>query len=534
MQKALRVVAAERRLACRGNAIGRSGATITLIVLGLLFGPWGGMAVSRAADVSFIDSTKPRLIILTDMGNEPDDSQTMVHLLMYANELDIEGLIAVSSRWLNPHRDPPKNRLYPELIEERVAAYAKVLPNLRQHADGWPDAETLRARIAAGQPGYGMEDVGDGHASPGSELIIRVVDRPDPRPVWIAINAGSNTLAQALWDIRKSRSPEEVRQFIAKIHIYDDAGQDNAGAWICHEFPEIDWRRSYNQVFCLYGSHPEKESRAEGPYTWEPYSPDAQGQHAWAKQHIQTGHGPLGALYPDRFGRKACLEGGGTTTWIGLVNRGLYNPFRQDWGGWGGRFTREKQLNVPAKYQPFLEEPYKPYRMYAQTGDTFTGEGITGFDRWCSEFRHAEYNPIWKWRRAYMNEFAARMDWCVQPREKANHNPVAAFGGDMTDRIVVVTAEAGEVIDLDARESRDPDGDPLEFCWFYYPDPGTYSGQLEPLISREAHTSFRVPRDAAGSELHVVLQVHDRRDGDFELYDYRRVVIRVTGEQGTK
>ena len=50
-----------------------------------------------------------RLIILTDMENEPDDSQTMLHLLMYANEIDIEGLIAVSSRWL-------QNNTFPESI----------------------------------------------------------------------------------------------------------------------------------------------------------------------------------------------------------------------------------------------------------------------------------------------------------------------------------------------------------------------------------------------------------------------------------
>ena len=43
---------------------------------------------------------KHRLIILTDMENEPDDAQTMVKLLMYSNELDIEGLIATTSRWL--------------------------------------------------------------------------------------------------------------------------------------------------------------------------------------------------------------------------------------------------------------------------------------------------------------------------------------------------------------------------------------------------------------------------------------------------
>ena len=105
-----------------------------------------------------------RLIILTDMGNEPDDSQTMVHLLMYANEIDIEGLIAVTSRWL---KDGP----LPWMIEERVEAYREVLPNLTKHADNWPSADELRDKIAAGQMGYGMQAVGDGLGSTGSDLI---------------------------------------------------------------------------------------------------------------------------------------------------------------------------------------------------------------------------------------------------------------------------------------------------------------------------------------------------------------------------
>ena len=54
-----------------------------------------------------------RLIILTDMENEPDDSQTMVRLLMYSNEVDVEGLIAVTSRWL-------QNAVFPESLRSHA------------------------------------------------------------------------------------------------------------------------------------------------------------------------------------------------------------------------------------------------------------------------------------------------------------------------------------------------------------------------------------------------------------------------------
>ena len=39
---------------------------------------------------------KHRLIILADMGNEPDEEQQMAHMLMGSNEFDLEGLMAVA------------------------------------------------------------------------------------------------------------------------------------------------------------------------------------------------------------------------------------------------------------------------------------------------------------------------------------------------------------------------------------------------------------------------------------------------------
>jgi len=111
---------------------------------------------------------------------------------------------------------------------------------------------------------------------------------------------------------------------------------------------------SQNPSLLTYCGGKDREAQVKGPYVWQPYSRDAQGQHDWADENIKKNHGPLGALYPDRFGRKGGLEGGGTTSWIGLVNKGLYCPEHITWGGWAGRFTAEKKLNVPAKYQSFL------------------------------------------------------------------------------------------------------------------------------------------------------------------------------------
>ena len=40
---------------------------------------------------------KERLFVLTDIENEPDDAQSLVRLLTYANHFDIESLVATTS-----------------------------------------------------------------------------------------------------------------------------------------------------------------------------------------------------------------------------------------------------------------------------------------------------------------------------------------------------------------------------------------------------------------------------------------------------
>jgi len=86
---------------------------------------------------AFADEVRPRLIVVTDIGADPDDSESFVRLLLYANDLDLEGLIAATSYW-------QKDRVRPDLLRERVAAYGEVLPNLRVHDPRYPPARTAR------------------------------------------------------------------------------------------------------------------------------------------------------------------------------------------------------------------------------------------------------------------------------------------------------------------------------------------------------------------------------------------------------
>ena len=474
-----------------------------------------------------------RLIILTDMENEPDDSQTMVKLLMYSNELDIEGLIAVTSRWL------PK-LVFPESIIDRVAAYGVVRKNLVKHAPGWPTEADLLSKVAGGQRGYGMAAVGDGKATEGSELIIRAADKDDPRPIWISINAGANTLAQALWDVRRTRSLEQVAQFVRKIRVYDDSGQDDAGAWIAHEFSELFYIRSRSQVFGLFGP-----TEIAGPQPWAPLS-----QYDWTELNVRTRHGVLGALYPQRVfkdGRFMFMDGGGTTTWLGLVNKGLFEPDQISWGGWGGRFSWDKEQVPAGQFEvDQLEPPYFPYLMYPQTSDeSFIWEESNQWENFSGVQGDIKYDwkvfaPLWRWRDAYTRDFKARMDWCVTDYLHANHHPIINFCGDENRTTVFLSVMPGERVNLDASASWDPDNrvryftergftqppEALSFNWYCYPEAGTYIGSISVENSKESISYVNIPYDAKGQQIHLILEVTDT-DSNAPLTSYRRIVMDV-------
>ena len=137
------------------------------------------------------EAPKQRLLVLTDMEADQDDAQSLVRLLLYANEVDIEGLVASTSTHM-------RHEVHPETIRRILDAYAKVQPNLLKHDARYPAAAKLLALVATGQPTYGMEGVGTGKDTAGSAAIIRALESPDPRPLWVTVWGGPNTLAQAL------------------------------------------------------------------------------------------------------------------------------------------------------------------------------------------------------------------------------------------------------------------------------------------------------------------------------------------------
>ena len=175
---------------------------------------------------------KKRVIVLTDIENEPDDAMSLVRFLTYSNQWDVEGLIATTS----VHQ---KRELATWRIKEIVEAYGKVQPNLLKHEPGYPTAKYLKSVIKEGRADYGMHAVGKGMDSEGSDWIIKTVDSEDSRPVWVLIWGGPNCLAQALWKVKETRSVQDVEKFVKKLRVYAISDQDDSGPWIRKTFKDL-------------------------------------------------------------------------------------------------------------------------------------------------------------------------------------------------------------------------------------------------------------------------------------------------------
>ena len=178
---------------------------------------------------------RPRLAVLTDIGGDPDDQQSMIRLMVYANEFDLELLIATGA---GTPGELKESITRPDLIRQILDAYGEVLPNLQQHAAGWPTAESLRARVMSGNPLRGRQHVGAGHDTAASRALIDRIDAGTPdRPLNITVWGGQTDLAQALWRVKQDRGPAGLAGSCAGCRVYDIGDQDGIADWMRAEFP---------------------------------------------------------------------------------------------------------------------------------------------------------------------------------------------------------------------------------------------------------------------------------------------------------
>lgn len=423
------------------------------------------------------DSQRPRVIATTD--GEIDDRCSMVRFLLYANEWDIEGIIYSSSKFhWKGHRWAGET-----WIQRDIDLYAKVFENLKRHHPGFPTPQELKDVVFVGN----IAGVGEmKKETRGSDHIVKVLLDSRPGPVYLQAWGGTNTIARALKTIQ-DKHPHQMKRISQKAIVYIILDQDETfSKYILPNWPDLQVLGSFSQFGCI-------------AYRWNQKMPG--GVHKffkgpWMRQHILNGHGPLCARYEAHGGRSRggfargdFRSEGDSPAFMHQIDVGLRSLEHPTYGGWGGRFTKDKR-----------------------------GRGV-----WRGAKDDNDLNkPIWRWAEAFQNDWAARADWCVKGYEEANHPPVVTLA-----HAVDLKAKAGQTVKLSARGTKDPDGDKLTYRWWQYKEPGSYKGTVNIRDANKRQASFEVSNDAGeGQTLHIICEVTDT--GTPPLTRYRRVIVTFT------
>ena len=443
---------------------------------------------------------KPRLVVCTDIAPadvEPDDMESMVRLMAYADMFEIEALIT-SVGW----NCDPYPAEWAQYLQRVIEAYRKDVPKLmrrsgqqefmsleeenKQQSIGyWPSADYVKSRAVMGSIHGGIKVIGSDNDSPGSELLIRLADEEDPRPIYVAAWGGANTLAQAIWRVKQTRSAEELKKFVRKFRIYTITDQDMQYS--------MRMNRSYSSHMWL-----RKEFADDLQFVWDEGTWQEQcelGKRHWQqhKDNIQ-GQGALGGEYPTY---KWGVEGD-TPSFLYVMPNGLNNPEDPHQCGWAG------------------------YHERGMCADSLT----TAWTSWQEPVRSISVGYKQRFYPDELNDFMARMQWAAEG--KGNLNPYVVIPNDTINITVTKKKKVkkGTMISLslDASKSFDPDGDNLQFSWWQQPEIGKTKVKIEQADQPIA--TLRIPADAKGDTIHIICEVHD--DGPYHLPAYRRIIIKNT------
>lgn len=234
-----------------------------LVLLGLAF-----FAPARALGEVKHSAMRPRVVVCSDIGGTDfDDFQSFVHLLVYADQLDIEGLIA--SPWgAARHRK--------ENILKIIDRYAIDFPHLRTYSDHYPTPDALRALTRQG--GSDSADLrGFGEPNEGSNWIIHCAHRDDPRPLWVLVWGGIDDLAQALHDDPSIKS---------RLRVYSIGGPNKKWATTAYDYIA----RAHPDLWII-----ENNSTYRGWFEGGNQTGDL-GNAAFVSAHVK-GHGALGDYF---------------------------------------------------------------------------------------------------------------------------------------------------------------------------------------------------------------------------------------------
>jgi len=297
-----------------------------------------------ASSTSFSKIDKPRYVVITDMTH--DDPQSLIRLLLYANEIDIQGIVVTNQR-----NDHDQDSAAPWTAVNRVLnAYGEVVENLLHHDGRYPSADSLKAITwrHSGAPtisfaasddrfddyiGIGNNKDGKPKSTDSTTFLKSLFSKNDPRPLHVGLWGGAVTFSQALWGYRQEVEPELFEELLKKLFIYDVAAQDVTNDYL------VDMER-LNHAFLGYG---KSTFRGDRPVV---------AKYACFKNWGgYLGNDDIEAAVTRRAGGSltAGYGGGGegdSPSFLHLVSSlyGLNDPTDFEQSSWGGHFRNAPEI----------------------------------------------------------------------------------------------------------------------------------------------------------------------------------------------
>ena len=263
----------------------------TLVLL-IIASCWMAPTVEQQKD-------QPRVIVSTDIGgSDPDDYQSMVHFLVYADQFEIEGLIS------SPPQEGRK-----EHIEVVIKAYAKDYKNLKAQSSDFPGpAELLKVtKQGATDP---QSEAEPNELSEGAAWIIKKAKEKSDQPLYVLVWGSITDVAQAV------HHDPTIKE---KIRVY------SIGSWNTRQDPKS---RDY-----LYNQHPdlwwiENNTTFRGMYMGG-YQDQDFSNRGFIEKHVKD-HGALGNLF---WEQKQDIKMGDTPSVLYLLDGDPADPEGESWGG---------------------------------------------------------------------------------------------------------------------------------------------------------------------------------------------------------
>lgn len=493
--------------------------------------------------------TKIRTIITQDA--EVDDQNSLRHFLFYSNEVELLGIVQTSSKfhWQGvpgttarkvafhgefspgdsggdfekPYRWPGTEWMF-RVIDD----YEKDYPNLIRHGEGYPTPEYLRSITKVGNIGYeGEMD----SATEGSDLIRRAILDSDPRPLYLQVWGGCNTIARALRDIQAEygHTPQWDQlheELMRKIVITACGEQDQTyRTVIAEEWPKILFVKTLQMGSYAYPwfRMPEGESKdtlrsafmrahilngksalAGGYRTWRDgvrYEGEEEASQFGANPNIArewfgAGFG-LPAGEPCDF-----LSEGDSPTFFPLLDWGLRTLEDFSYGGIAGRYAK-----VPGE----VNSKGEPLNIWDVERDAYT-------DRF-GEVHMTE--SMWPYVADIQRDFAARVEWAgTGDFAEAEHAPSLRIEEGVD--LFLQPGERGSLHGV----AESPDGSAVKVTFCVYPEASAPWAAALPLQVRGSGASFVIPEEAqAGNRLHIVVKA--QAEGIHRLVHYQQVIVTV-------